>query len=71
MYFREDSVHSISCTKLAQAIDKKAFILKLNRCEKVDQTPASCDVALEVASDGVEIHNVHEVLKNKTNAHIS
>ncbi len=71
LYFREENVHPMSCAKLAQAIDKKAFILELNRCEKVDQTPASCDVVLEVASDGVELHNAQEVLKNKTSAHIS
>ncbi|WP_299787492.1 hypothetical protein [uncultured Shewanella sp.] len=60
LYFREDNVHPMSCAKLAQAINRKAFTLELNRCEKIDQTPASCDVDLEVASGGVELHNVQE-----------
>jgi len=60
LYFREENEHPMSCAKLAQAIDKKAFTLELNRCEKVDQSPASCDVDLEVANGGVELHNAQE-----------
>lgn len=60
LYFREENAHPMSCAKLAQAIDSKAFTLELNRCEKVDQSPASCDVDLEVANGGVELHNVQE-----------
>lgn len=51
--FKESDENPLSCAELAVAIKNKAYKLELNRCEKIDQSPASCNMEIKLSEGGV------------------
>lgn len=51
--FKEEALNPMSCAELADAIKNKAYKLELNRCEKIDQSLASCNMGISVVTGGI------------------
>ena len=56
--FKEEALNPMSCAELADAIKNNAYKLELNRCEKIDQSPANCNVGISVAQGGVNFRAI-------------
>ncbi|MPY21164.1 hypothetical protein [Shewanella sp. YLB-07] len=56
--FKEEALNPISCAELADAIKNKAYKLELNRCEKIDQSPASCNMGIGVVQGGINFRSI-------------
>lgn len=58
--FKEEGLNPVSCAELADAIKNKAYKFELNRCEKADQSPASCNMGIKVTKGGVKLRATEE-----------
>ncbi|WP_076408071.1 hypothetical protein [Shewanella sp. UCD-KL12] len=64
--FKERDSNPLSCAELAKAIQKETYSLELNRCEKIDQSPASCNMEIKLSKGGVSLRSP-EVNEQNTN----
>ncbi|WP_169915742.1 hypothetical protein [Shewanella psychrophila] len=56
--FKEQALNPMSCAELADAINNKAYKIEFNRCEKIDQSPVSCNTEISVAQGGINFRAI-------------
>ncbi|BAJ01158.1 hypothetical protein [Shewanella violacea] len=56
--FKEIEETPVNCPDFAQAIRNQDYQLELNRCEKIDQSPASCNMVIGVAQGGLHFRAI-------------